>query len=392
MASLLVLLIILGCAAYQYLKGSLAKGFVTIIIVICASTAAFGYFETLANYFINQGENSGFIPWAQMLCFTLLFVVVFAILQTASVQLIRHPIDLGFMPERIGRCICGIFLGLFLSGVLLVAFAMAPLSNKNPYQRFDAAKPDPESASGVLFYVDDFVTGWFDMLSGGSFSGGTNFAAVHPGFINQLYLNRHSAAENVDVVVYDAIEVPAKKAVWPAPDTLKDANDPNDIISAQSGYTFMAVRVGLKKNAVKESANFTLAQVRVICKSKEDAKIALRGRGKNVYPLGYLVGTDSLKKKSLKDPIVIKREEFGDKMKLIDFVFEIPNDFVPVLIEYKQNNIALLPAPLTAEQVMAEEAAAAAAKEAEKKSVEEKKGAPAVPDANLGEEKSAPEK
>ncbi len=396
MASLLVLLIILGCAAYQYFRGNLIKAFVTIVIVICAGTAAFGYFEPLANVFISQGENSSYasiIPWAQTLCFLLLFAVVFAILHTASAQLIRHPIDLGFMPERIGRPTCGILLGLFLSGVLLVAFAMAPLSNRYPYQRFDAAKPNPENASGVLFNVDDFVTGWFNMLSGGSFSGNTSFAAVHPGFISQLYLARHSEDEKVNVVTTaQAIEVPAKKAVWPAPDVLNDANDPNITISAQGGNTLMIVRIGLKKNATREVAGFTLSQVRVICKPKEDAKDALKGRGKNIYPLGYLVEAGQMKKKGLKDTVAFKRDESAEKSKLVDFVFEVPNDYIPVLIEYKQNNIASLPSPVTAEQAMSDEIAAAAAKEAEKNSAEEKKGTPAATDANHGEEKAATEK
>ncbi|MCX5635166.1 MAG: CvpA family protein [Planctomycetota bacterium] len=379
MASLLVLLIILGCAAYQYFKGNLIKAFVTIVIVIYAGTSAFGFFELLANVFISRGEDSSYasvVPWAQMICFLLLFVVVFAILQTASARLIRHPIDLGFMPERIGRPICGILLGLFLSGVLLAALAMAPLSSRYPYQRFDAAKPNPESASGVLFNVDDFVTGWFDMLSGGTFSGDTSFAAVHPDFISQLYLTRHSEDKNVDVVTTaQAIEVPPRKAVWPAPDVLKDADDLNNTISARGGHNLMIVRMGLKKNAIKESAGFTLSQIRVICKSREDAKDPLKGKGRNIYPLGYLAEAGQMKKKGLKDTVTFKRDEFGDKSKLVDFVFEVPNDYIPVLIEYKHNNIASLPSPVTAEQAMSEETAAVPAKETTENLEKKEKGA-----------------
>jgi len=368
MASLLVLLIISGCAAYQYFKGNVIKAFVTIVIVICAGTAAFGYFELLANVFISRGGDSShafIVPWVQMLSFVLLFVVVFAILQTASARLMRYPIDLGFLTERIGRCICGILLGLFLSGVLLVALAMAPLSSKYPYQRFDWAKPNPESASGVLFNVDDFVAGLFGMLSGGVFSGDTSFAAVHPDFISQLYLVRHSEIKNIDVVTTaQAIDVPPKKAVWPAPDVLNNADDSNTTISAQGGNTLMIVRVGLNKNAIKEYASFTLSQVRIICKPREDAKDALKGRGRNIYPIGYLAAAGQINKKGLRDTITFKREEFGEKPKLVvDFVCEVPKDYIPVLIEYKQNNIASLPSPVTAEQAMSEETSAVPAKE-----------------------------
>ena len=80
MASLAVVIIILGCAAYQYFKGTFISSFATIIIAICAGIAAFGFFEVLANVFISRSDTGKFlsiVPWAQPLCFTLLFIIVF---------------------------------------------------------------------------------------------------------------------------------------------------------------------------------------------------------------------------------------------------------------------------------------------------------------------------
>jgi len=154
MAGLVVMLIILGCAAYQYLKGTLVKSFAMIIVTICASVVAFGYFELLADVFVSRSDNSRFasvIPWAQPLSFVLLFVLAFAILQTIVTQLLSKPVDLGFLPERIGRVVCGVFLGLILSGLLLTTLAMAPLPNKYPYQRFDADRPLAEKAQQRIF-------------------------------------------------------------------------------------------------------------------------------------------------------------------------------------------------------------------------------------------------
>jgi hypothetical protein len=129
LVSLSVVLIILGCAAYQYFKGTFVRAFATIIIAICASVAAYGFFEVLANVFISRGDNSrllSLVPWAQTLCFALLFIIVFGTLQTGVMFLTRQPIDLGFLPERIGRVVCGLFLGLILAGLLLTALEMAP--------------------------------------------------------------------------------------------------------------------------------------------------------------------------------------------------------------------------------------------------------------------------
>ena len=183
MTSVLTVLIILGCAAYLYLKGTFVRAFATVIITICASVVAFGYFELLANVFISRII---LVTWAQPLCFLLLFILAFAILQTIAVQLTHQPVDLGTLAERIGRVVCGLLSGLIISGLLLTVLAIAPLSNSTPYQRFDAYKPDTEKPNKALFNADGFATGWFSIISRGSFSGKRSFAALHPNVLESF--------------------------------------------------------------------------------------------------------------------------------------------------------------------------------------------------------------
>ncbi len=356
MAGLVIVLIILGCAAYQYLKGTLVKAFATIIITICASVVAFGYFELLANVFVSRSDNGrvlSLVPWAQSLSFVLLFVLAFAILQTIVALLTRQPVDFGLWPERIGRVVCGIFLGLILSGLLLTALAMAPLSNKWPYQRFDQRSPNVENPGKVLPNADGFVTGWFSIISSGSFSGKKSFATLHPDFIDQLFLNRHNVADDVSIVTSSqAIEIPPKRempACWLAREDMKDSDD-NPLQKIRHNLTI--VRVGIKKSALKTNAvvnggTFTLSQLRLVCKQKGFTENALAGRGKNVYPIGYLTTAGQVQKKRLNDPIKLKRDDFDDRVKWIDFAFFVPSDSVPVLVEFKQNSISELPPPVS---------------------------------------------
>ena len=66
-ANMIVLLIVIASAAYQYLKGSFVRAFFTIIATVIAAAVAFGYFEALANIFISKGDESKFqsiAPWA----------------------------------------------------------------------------------------------------------------------------------------------------------------------------------------------------------------------------------------------------------------------------------------------------------------------------------------
>lgn len=356
MGSLLVLLAILGCAAYQYLKGTLAKAFATIIICFCACAVAFGFFEPLATLAISHagdGRLASLIPWAHSLCFVLLFILVFAALQTIATQLMRQPIDLGLWPERIGRVVCGVILGVIISGVLLTSLAMAPLPNKYPYQRYDERNPDAQTPSKVLLNADGFAAGWFGMISNGSFRAirnGRSFATLRPDFPEQLFLNRTNIADGIPIVTRtQAIEVPGKNGAWFAPEDIKNSED-KPVPTTKSGHHLIIVRVGLKGTAAADASQFTPSQLRLICKRKSNSEDALTGKGKNIYPIGYLKAANQLQEKKLNDLIKIDRSSFTESVKWIDFAFYVPADFVPLVVEFKLNNIAEVPPPVSADQ------------------------------------------
>lgn len=370
-----VLLTILGCAVFQHFKGTFVKAFATIIVAICASVVAFGYFEVLANVLISRGESGSLLslaPWAQSLCFMLIFVLAFAILQTVAIQLIRHPVDLGFVPELIGRVVCGIFLGLITSGLLLTALEMAPLSTKWPYQRFDPMRLEAENPSKVLLNADGLVTGLFSVVSNGSFSGKRSFATLHPNYLDQLFLNRLIGTGDTSIIssVSPAIEVP-KPAVWPASKAIAEQVDlfvqelktrggklvyddqagtsVSVPVSPKSGYDPTIVRVGIRKRAIRGAAAinggaFTPSQLRLICKRKGYGEDRLAGKAAvNIYPIAYLKAAD--KAEPMRPEIKIATSDFDENSnnKFIDFVFCVPGGFEPVLVQFKLNSIAEIP-------------------------------------------------
>ncbi len=362
LASLSVVLIILGCAAYQYFKGTFIKAFATIIIAVCASVAAFGFFEVLANVFISKGADSRFlslVPWAQPLSFALLFIIVFGGLQTGMMFLTRQPIDLGFLPERIGRVVCGIILGLLLSGFLLTFLGMAPLPNKYPYQRFDGKR------SKVLLNADGFAAGLFSTISKGSLSGKRSFATIHPDFLDQVHLNRLISGTSTLTSITPAITLPkpSEPAVWPAPQSLSEQvsqivsqlNSQGKLKDELTGklismpgpgsdYQPTIVRVGIIKRAlsIKPKINvgvFILPQLRLICKRQGYGEDPLAGAGINIYPIGHLKAADQIQVST--EIKLDSKNDFKDnaREKWIDFVFCVPRDYVPVLVEFKQNSI-----------------------------------------------------
>ena len=348
MTILIVLVVTAGCVAYQYLKGTFVKSFATIIIAICASAVAFGYFELLANLIIKPDDKGGLTLWAQSLSFILLFILTFAILQTLAAQLARKPVELELLAERIGRVACGIFLGLIISGTILTALAMAPLSNKHPYQRFDPANPNAEKPKKAFLNVDGFATGWFSQMSNSSFSGKRSFAILHPNFLDQVFLNRHEMSDEITIITSsDAIEVPKKNAAWLVTEDMK--NSDGTALSPKSGHSLTIVRVGITKKAIRTGDTFTMSQLRLVC-NKKDAKNRLKGKGKNIYPIGYLKTTDQLQRKRLNDRVTITQADFDGRVKWLDFAFYVPNGFVPVLIEFKQNCIVEVSPLVAADQ------------------------------------------
>jgi hypothetical protein len=358
MISAVVLLIIAGCAAFQFFKGTIVRAFATIVIAIFASIVAFGFFEILADVLIKRGDSGGMlslVPWAQALSFLLLFVLTFAVLQTAIVQLTRMKIDLGLWPERIGRPVLGIILGLIVSGVLLVFLALAPLPGKYPYTRFEERNIRIDNPSTVFPNVDGLVTGLFSVISNGSFSGKRSFAAMHPDYLSQVFLNRLNSDVSIVSGVSPAIEVPRDAAVWPASDALK--NQVEELNSegrlsrspgkpTESRYDLMVARIGFKKSALKpepkiSAGTFTLSQLRLICKSRGQNGDNQTGNGQNVYPIGYINTANQIETGS---KIELKQEEFAENVKNIDFLFAVPSGYVPVMVEFKLNNVVQIPA------------------------------------------------
>jgi hypothetical protein len=366
-ANLSMVAIIAGCVAFQYLKGTAVKAFATIIVTIVAGVVAFGFFEPLARYL--SGYSASLAPWAQMLCFGLLFVLAFALLQTGVSQLMRQPIDLGLWPERVGRVICGMLLGLLVSGMVLIVLQMGPLPIKYPYQRFEKGRQK------VLLNPDGLATGIFSLLSNGSFSGKKSFATVHPGYLDQLFLNRLLIGSDIPILSQpQAIDVPPKAAAWPAPDAIRKQVE--DLLSRldslqtpaqgtttkpvllpgweKGNYDLMIVRIGIKKEALKagtplDAGTFGLAQLRLICKERRGGDSPLTGEGVNIYPIGHMKSANELQTSFL---IQLKREDYEERarVKYIDFVFCVPRGYVPVLAEFKQNSIAEVPPPVPADQ------------------------------------------
>ncbi|MHC4843864.1 MAG: hypothetical protein ACYTEE_08700 [Planctomycetota bacterium] len=349
---MLILLIIAGLVAYQYLKGNFVCSFLMLIIIIFSSIPAFAFYEYASSFIISSDDSNKMaklVPIAQPLCFFVIFGLSFAILQSIANTLCKEKPDLGVIAERIGRICCGAFSGLLLSGVLLTILVMSPLPSKFPYERFSTNNPNVDNPKKALLNADGFAVGWFNLFSKGSLSGKKSFSALHPGFLDATFLNRLGIPKKVSIAIpgsKPAIEVPNENGLWPAQQGLKDSS--GKIISQKSNTVLMIVRVGLRRPILQSYGAFTPLQLRLLCKSRDQVSDINKGSATISYPIGYMKTAEQVETRPLNEVIKFQQDDFDATVKWVDFVFPVPSDTVPVLLGFKFNTLLKLSKPVDA--------------------------------------------
>ena len=95
---------------------------------------------------------------------------------------------------------------------------------------------------------------------------------------------------------------------------------------------------------------FCPAQIRMICKPSSENTEALAGAGKAKWPIGFYVDGKLIQTK-LNDIISHDVRSAKDRVIWLDVVFEMPDGYEGVLLEFKQDALITLPeaVPLTEE-------------------------------------------
>ncbi|MDO8303761.1 MAG: CvpA family protein [Sedimentisphaerales bacterium] len=340
--TLLVIGMIAGFALYQYIKGGLITGFIFLVAGIVGIAAAFGYYELLAGYV----KDYGFIgPKAYPLAFFITFMAAFIITKEVANNLLRPEISFGPMVDKAGGVALGALVGYLLAGVILVVIGLTPYKTNWLYGRFEDKISNPPQPSGMLFNPDGFVTGLFGTLSNGSLKGTQSFALVHADYIDQIFLNRHQVSDGVWPIAQDGAVSLIAPGVHATPENLMEAPRQQDQqpqpFTPDPGKTLTLVKLQINSSALTPSdgeselqPKLALGQLRLIVKAKQEAGTSSSGSGEAIYPIGYINAAGQLAIKSLDtmlDDKVLKSET--------DFAFNIPENTVPILIEFRHNSI-----------------------------------------------------
>ena len=343
-AELIVLIVILATVAFAYLKGSVVKSSLLFINAIISSTVAFSFFETAGKIIIGYGYGG---QWVLGICFIIIFIFVLIILNALTDKLAPTGLYFKESNDKIARSVIAVFAGLIIAGVILITAALLPLGTSWPYERFDPqnkklrpAEPD----KGLILRADGFTAAFASWFSRGSLCSSKSLAVFHPDFLNEIFLNRIRQDENNWIIAgSEAVDV---KDAWEPNSTTKlvSATD-SQPLGAIPGTKTVIVRTGLKGGSITRGGamtednrlTFTLAQVRLLCKADRST---LTGSSQVAYPVGFIRSENVVDCKSLIEEIKLPTTDFTGGVKWFDFVFQIPADTVPVLLEFKLNAAA----------------------------------------------------
>ena len=330
MVPVIVILVLSLTVAFFYLKCSMMQSFMTLWSAVIATIITFSYYEWLADLLISRGSG---LNWALFGCFLVAFIVIFAVLRSASEFFARSNVDLGNAVKMSTALICGLLTGLIISGNLLVALGFLPMHGKVFYSQFEPGTPivlkNPKTSA---LSTDGFVTGLYNRVSAGSMSSGKSFGVFHADYLSQIHLNKLKTKDDVlSVCSREALILPRDKGQKPV--RLQTVDDEEVII----------VRVGvwvkdIEKGGAGRDMKFFPAQIRLIVKEAGAAESPMAGTATALYPVGFWKN-GALTKSDLNKIIAPDSKEIRDKVFWMDVAFQAPEKMKPVLLEFKQNAV-----------------------------------------------------
>jgi hypothetical protein len=344
LAELIVIVVILATISFVYVKGSTIKSFMLLMNALIGSVAALSFFETAGRLILGYGYGG---EWVFGGTFIIIFILVFLLLNVLAEKLAPENVHFGDFPDIAVRSFISIFTGLVIAGVVLITAALMPIGIKLPYARFNPQNKNilpTQPDKGLILNADGFTASLASWFSSGSMSGKKSLAVFHPDFINEIHLNRLGRNKTNPIITGNqAVEV---KAAWLAPDEVVSALSASDNPPPSDKRTVI-VRTGFSGKSMEDGGitvssspvSFIMAQIRLLCKHSDSAD-DLTGSGKTIYPVGFIKKGNIAELKNITDELRITGQDFSGSMKWYDFVFYVPDDSVPVMLQFKLNSAA----------------------------------------------------
>ncbi len=325
--SLFLVILMIAVAYIQVVHGFISSLIMCVLVLIC-TVLAFASFEWLAYSFLMKQLGDLALPVAFMGTFVLPLIGLRVAMDMWCTRAMLLPLIL----DRGCGVVTGFITGMMVTGVLAVGMQMLPLGGS--FLGHQGLDPESGEENNLWMSPDRFAVSFASMMSSGVFSGGRSWSEDHPDFISEIrnaqapfpQMRSYAPPDSVRFVSAEIREYLFDKKAGEGFGS--NATPPSyNPSGASPGKYWFVVRLGLMAEAwdADEQHRFTRRQVRLLGYESPNRPL------KNFYPVGLNDNDDPTRAVRISDEFIYQTGSDGE----CDFLFEVPDEFAPVYIEYK---------------------------------------------------------
>ena len=370
---LLMLVLVAGVTFFMAIQGAYSA-LLTAILTLLSAAIAVNYYAPLS-----QAMLMAAIPdYADAVSLGGLFLITLIVLRVIADSLIRGNIVMYPWPDRLVAGMISLPTALLLVGLSSISMQMLPFGQS--LLLFDRFGIEGTERKSVFPYADDFAAGFISFLSKGSLSGPSEFGKLHPDWPGEVSAQRIAVqAESRHAVPSGGVKV---IKAWPLEQPLrimkfsiigryrynvKITRSEEGTRPPKGGYQYLAVQLQVQSSAADpdEYHRFAWGQVRLvgvsdsISRTEVDLYAVGFGDLDEVGKYNYIRETvpvlpeskEETNEVNIDNPdlrnygLVSRKQGLGE----FEVVFEVPDGFQPMFVEYKRWGRAPMPKPVEPE-------------------------------------------
>jgi len=200
-----IAIMIVFLLGYMWLTRGFFSALLHLICTVIAGAIAFGVWEHVAQFFLNNSSTSGFgaylggVAWS--LGLALPFAISLALLRVAVDTTVRFNVDPGTTANYAGGAICGGLAGIITAGVTVISLGFLRMettflqAQQVGYNNSGYIVRKGEDAGSLILPVDKLTVKFYGLLSEASFRTPDPLARYHPNLHEQPASLRINAFE-----------------------------------------------------------------------------------------------------------------------------------------------------------------------------------------------------
>lgn len=325
--SLFLLALLIATTYFLTIQG-LISAVIMCVLCLVSAALAFAVYEWVAMEFLFGTLGDTALPAALIGTYALPLIVFRLLLDAYVTRASLLPV----LVDRVCGGVAGFVAAYLSTGVLAVAIQMVPFGGS--FLGHAGLDPASKKETSLWLGPDRFAVTYASMMSQGLFSGGRRWRELHPDLVSEIIAVQSAPAE-VRHVVPDGsvslVRVETRESIFdkkPGSGRGDQRVEPEytriDTVGGKSRFT---LRLALKPEAADEDEThrFSRRQLRLVGQDRPNGPVV------NHYPIAISDNDRPQMACRIEDGKLYMPGSGNE----VDFVFEVPEGFVPHFAEYK---------------------------------------------------------